>query len=156
MLAASHILAGGAIGERVKSPYAALSLAFASHFMLDAVPHVDAVTLFGLGGPKSSLAIAADALAGTALLLFLARRSKRIHWILRCALAAIIMDVIVVLPLWFPVTEAWPGLSHLCRLHGFIGWLSPDAGRLLGLATQAPVLILSVFLLRRYCGRSSK
>jgi len=147
MLAASHILVGGAIGGRVKSPYAALPIAFASHFVLDAVPHVDAVTLFGFGGPRSDLAIAADAMMGAVLLLALAWRQARMRWILWCGLAAIIMDVMVMFPLWFPGTGSWPVLCQLCRLHGAIARMNPDTSLVLGLATQAPALILPFFLL---------
>ncbi|HUV03981.1 MAG TPA: hypothetical protein VMX94_02615 [Armatimonadota bacterium] len=149
MLATPHILVGGAIGKGVKRPSAALLLAFGSHLVLDAVPHVDAVSLLGLGGPKSNLAIAGDALVGAVLLLLLARGQVRTRWILRCALAAIIMDVIVTLPAWFPVAGGWPVLRHLCWLHSAAGGLNPDPGRLIGLATQAPALILPVFLLYR-------
>jgi len=156
MLTTPHILVGGAIGKQVKSPYAALPLAFASHFMLDAVPHVDVISLLGFGGPKSDLVTAAEVLVGAALLLILVRGQKRMRWILRGAMAAIAMDAIVLVTLCFPVIGGWPGLSHLCWLHGFIGQLNPNTGRLLGLATQAPAVILPIFLLCRYYARSDK
>jgi len=147
MIGTPHILAGGAIGKRAGSAYLAVPLAFASHFALDALPHVDTVSYLGLGGLKSDLTIAADTIVGAAVLLVLARGHKRMRWILWSGFAAAIMDVIAMFPKWFPNTSAWPGLSHLCSFHSALSGSLPVSEWPVGVLTQVLTVALAVFFL---------
>ena len=147
MFTVAHILAGGAIGKRVKWPYVALLLAFGSHFVLDRIPHVDAVSLWGLGSLKSDLGAAAGTVAGALLLLVLARRQRRANWILWCGGVAAVVDVFVMVPLWFPGTAHLPVLHHLRRLHCATAGDVAASGWVLGLATQAVIVALAILIL---------
>ena len=147
MLTTAHILAGGAIGKRVERPYVALLLAFGSHFVLDRIPHVDAVSLWGLGGLKSDVGIAIDTVAGALLVLALARGQRRVNWILWGGAAAAIVDVIVMFPLWFPETANLPVVYHLRWLHCAAAGDVPASIWLLGLATQALTIALAILIL---------
>lgn len=51
MLIAVHVLTGAAIGSIVDSNLQTAILAFASHYVLDAIPHWDVGMDFGFGGP---------------------------------------------------------------------------------------------------------
>ena len=50
-----HLVVGAAIGARVRRPALALPAAFASHFVLDTVPHID---IGWITGPNLSAAVA--------------------------------------------------------------------------------------------------
>ncbi len=147
MLTSAHILAGGAIGKRLKWPHIALVLAFGSHFVLDRIPHVDAVSLWGLGSLKSDMGIAIDTLAGAVLVLALAGGQRRMRWILWGGVAAAIVDVIVMIPLWFPETANLPVVYHLRWLHCAAAGDVPPSSWLLGLATQALTIALAILIL---------
>jgi hypothetical protein len=63
MMATPHMMAGAAIGKAVGRPWVALPIAFVSHFLLDAVPHLDSATLYGVKHagptvPEAAIAIA--------------------------------------------------------------------------------------------------
>jgi len=80
MTITNHVLAGAIIGLTVSNPVAAIVLAFASHFVLDALPH------FGYAGPKGyaealqhrlSYAVAiVTAITSVAVLVFLALQGE--------------------------------------------------------------------------------
>jgi len=148
MLSTPHVLVGGAIGRHVRAPYLALPLALVSHFALDAIPHVDTVTFFGIGGAKSNFTTTVDGVAAAALLLFLARGQKRWRWILACGFLAITMDILAMVLVWFPHASRLSVLAWLYRLHAFVGADMRPSDWPLGMATQILILGLAVFFLR--------
>ena len=67
MLATSHALAAGVILKTVPDPRISLPLAFASHFLLDLIPHWDFITDRGNHNNSSTLAGEKDRLKLTFL-----------------------------------------------------------------------------------------
>ena len=94
MMGTPHILAGAAVAKLLRRPALAYPAAFASHFVLDAIPHLDASTIFGAGvsGMTHSEVVArtVDAMVGAAILVWFAgpwskgkrgrRRRSRRKW----------------------------------------------------------------------------
>lgn len=100
-----HMVVGAALGARVRRPAAALALAFASHFVLDAVPHFD---IGWINGPNLNAAI--DVTLGVTLCGIVAWKAGR--WApLAGALAAVLPEA--------------PGLKE--RLEGWAAALLPHA-----------------------------
>lgn len=81
MMATPHILAGAAVARLLQKPALAYPTAFASHFVLDMLPHVDARELVagaeGAAAQAETLTVIADLMVGTTLLLWLAVRCQR-------------------------------------------------------------------------------
>ena len=153
MMATPHIFAGAAIGGVLhRRPCIALPAAFASHFALDAVPHLDSNDLFGsptgMTVPEVGIAMADFALAW--LLVALMTRSK--PWramALWGALCAIGIDLVYTIPPWGPWLSEWPGTAWLEQFHhGIQPDVSPD-NLLLGFGTQAAVIAAATWVLLR-------
>ncbi|NIT03722.1 hypothetical protein GTO10_02200 [Candidatus Saccharibacteria bacterium] len=102
MLLTPHVAAGMAIGAAIPDPKIAVPLAFASHFVLDAVPHWDEV---GLG--------------------LLEKRFKRIS---RSAFKAVLFDFLVALSLaLFLIYFAMPDFGVAVTLGAcFVASILPD------------------------------
>ena len=113
MLAGPHVAVGAIIGQRSRTAWIALPLAFASHYALDALPHA----YFSLRQPEALplkvTIVAADAVIGLALVFWIARRQTRWRLILGSAFAAVMLD------LMNPVTWFGKWLAHL----PVTGWL---------------------------------
>src|SRR6185369_6641141 len=62
MIALNHALTGAAIGLAVQKPYLVIPLAFASHFVLDAVPHFGH-KVYEYGGKYATKIYIADGIA---------------------------------------------------------------------------------------------
>ncbi len=79
MLETPHVIVGAAIALRVANPALALPLAFASHFLLEKVPHWNPhlnteTEKFGRPTWQSTKIVIADAFLATISLLFIASR----------------------------------------------------------------------------------
>ena len=153
MLAVPHMLVGAAVGKTLKRPALALPVAFGSHFLLDALPHLDTHGLFGVAGgsvtrPEAAMAIP-DFLFGAALVIWLAARLPNRRTILLSALAAILIDLVDNVP-------PWSGWFRACRIgswvsafhHGFQHNVTPDHW-LLGLGTQAAAITAALLVFLR-------
>jgi len=81
-----HLVTGAAIGARVRVPMTALVVAWASHFVLDAIPHYDFVWI-GSHGLFEAIDIGLGVLL-TGLIIWKVRH----WWPLACALAAVLSD----------------------------------------------------------------
>jgi hypothetical protein len=145
------MMAGAAIGKVVRRPWLAIGLAFASHFVLDIIPHLDSHSMFGTpsGGPTPAEVASAtvDTFIGIALVLLLARRQRARSRILWAAFAAIVIDLVDDVPPWGPWFQAWPGTAWLSRFHHGIQHNVPLAQWPLGFGTQLLVLALAVWIL---------
>jgi len=153
MMAVSHLLAGGAVGQAHKHAWLTLPLAFASHFLLDAVPHVDVHVLFG--NPRSALtpieiiAAAGDVLLGLALLMWLSRGHPRAALLWAGAFLGLLPDILQHLPHlnWLVSAHGplfWMGLHHRLWQHNVSVSQWP-----LGFGTQLGMLLGAIYLILR-------
>jgi len=149
MLSTPHILVGGAIGSRIKWPYIALPIAFASHYALDTVPHIDTISVLGYSCPQTLPLGVADAVFGFGVLLALVWGRKRAIWMLLCGFAAILVDVIMLFYGSVPLLRETPGVKAICAFHVFAGRSIPTSQWVLGMTTQVAVVIAAVVILRR-------
>jgi len=156
MLAVPHILVGGAIGKQIERPYVALPVAFASHYVLDAIPHVDTISAFGFGLLKTSALTLADLFVGFAVLALLISRQKRAIWMFLGALAAMAVDGCVVLSLSLPFPHGIPGVSAICYLHRIAGRSLPNSQWVIGLGTQVLVVAAAILILRKRTASDSR
>lgn len=157
MLPSVHMVTGAAIGSwsRTISParrWWLLVPAFASHFLLDFIPHSDTHALFGApGGITRAEAIGtlADVLLGVALVLWLTaakpwRRTAR--W---TAFAAVVIDLVDNVPPWGPHFQTWAGTAWLSAFHHGFQHNLPRAQWPLGMAIQVVFLAAALWLTRR-------
>ncbi len=99
MIALNHALTGEAIALTVRRPALAVVLAFFSHFIVDAIPHLGNVAFYTPGNPVFPYILAIDGLlttASVAITCHCARDKARL--ILVCVFAAILPDI---LWLWY-------------------------------------------------------
>ncbi|MBD3291387.1 MAG: hypothetical protein GF393_00575 [Armatimonadia bacterium] len=153
MMATPHLLVGAAAGRILhRRPWAAISVAFASHLVLDATPHLDSNDLYGSAtgwtGPEVSIAVT-DFLLGCAVSLIVSRGQLWRRTALWAAFSAIVLDLVNTIPPVGPWFVAWPGTAWLDRFHhGIQPDVSPD-NLLLGFGTQAAVIAVGLWVLLR-------
>lgn len=93
MTATNHVIAGALVATYVHNPWVALPVAFASHFVFDAIPH------FGIPGTKHDdlkffLMLATDmALAASILVALLVLHPANVYLIVACGIAAASPDL---------------------------------------------------------------
>jgi hypothetical protein len=155
----THAIVGAAIAAVMPThPYLAISAAFASHFLLDAIPHWDyplrsdsinpsvaAALKFDGALLADMLTIAADALLGIVLALLLLANPS--NWILiACgAGAAILPDALQFAYMRFPSEP----LTSLQRFHCWIHASPRLRGRpVLGLTAQIVLVFLVLLIVR--------
>lgn len=155
MMATPHMLAGAAIGVVLdRRPWLALPAAFASHFVLDAIPHLDSHALYGVAqggptGPEAGIAIADFALAWVVIALLTRSRPWR-AMAFAGAFCGILIDLVYTIPPWGPWFSTWRGTAWLDDFHhGIQPHLTPDQW-LIGFGTQAVVIGVTVWLLTRH------
>ena len=141
-----HVLVGQAIGQRVKRVGPTALLAWASHYLLDRIPHVDIMPLLGhpLGTPvdRTGVLVAAlDTAVATTIGLTLARDRAERGAMLTGGLMAALPDVVDNVPLWGPrLRKLRPFFVQGCLHH----WCSRPVGpsrRLPGLLPQVAVAL---------------
>ncbi len=147
------MLTGAVIGRAFsRRPSVAMSFAFASHFVLDAAPHLDSNDLYGSTtgwtAPEVGIALA-DVALGCVLVLALTRARSWRRVALWGAAFAFIIDPLYIIPRLGPWLTQWSGTAWLDRFHhGIQPDVSPD-NLLVGFGTQAVVIAVAVWLLRR-------
>jgi hypothetical protein len=157
----THAIAGAAIACVMPvHPYLAISSAFASHFLLDAIPHWDypirsdavkpgicAAIKFDGALLADVLAISADALLGLSLALVLLARSNNFLVVFCAAGAAIFPDALQFAYKTFP-------REPLISLQGFHSWIHSKRDLrtlpVLGLATQIGLIFFVVLIVRTF------
>lgn len=149
MMATPHMMAGAAIGRALHRPWLAWPVAFASHFLLDATPHVDSHTFYGVetGGPtvpEAAIGIA-DFVAGAVLIGWLVRRHSDRRVVLGGALFGILIDLIADTPLLGPWLDSWPGTAWVGAFHHGIQPRLGPADWLLGFGTQLIVIAVALY-----------
>ncbi len=152
MLDSVHMLAGAAIGRALQRPYLALPVAFASHFVLDSVPHFSHESLAGQSASQAVLGVA-DVAVGVILVLWLSAGRSRRLLIVSCAFAAMAMDLFDHVPglqsplHWLPLGD------ELTRLHHGLQDDVSSGDWPLGLATQLWTVAMAVGVLAWPCKR---
>lgn len=158
MMALPHMAIGAAIGRAVPRPWAAYPIAFASHFALDAIPHLDSHGLFGAaqGGPTPLEAAAgvSDFLAGALVAGLLARGRPPRRIMLGGALAAVLMDLVEYTPPFGSWLRNWAGTARLVVFHHRLQHNLTLAHWPLGFGTQCAGLAFALAACR--FGRSPK
>jgi len=156
-MATPHMVAGAAIGTKLRSPWLALPLAFASHFLLDFAPHLDAHSLFGSGYGRTTspeaIAAALDFFLGAIVVGVLVGRQPGRRLAGSAALLAVLIDLVEYLPPFGPWLRGWPGTAWLRHFHHAIQRNLTGAHWPLGFSTQAAVMALSLWVL--LAGRSA-
>lgn len=152
MMPTPHILLGAALGTRLRRPWVALPVAYASHFLLDWIPHLDAAALGPRAGGPEWLVLslgAADFLLAWALVAFMVWRYRLPALAWYAAGAAILPDVLQ----WLPGIKGLfgtggpflaLGVFHHTFHHSLFlsGWI-------LGLSTQAAIIVASLHAIAR-------
>lgn len=158
MLGTPHMLLGAAIGKLTRTPCLAAPIAFASHFLLDRMPHMDSHSLLGIQGPDPTAAevamVAADVALGIGLTLKAAAEQKESTAILTGATAGVIIDLFDTVPpidTWF---RSAPLTSDISHFHKRIQSDVPQDQWPLGLGTQMAVAAISLLVI--WWGRQSK
>jgi len=152
MIGTPHMLTGAAIGKLTRRPHLALPIAFASHFLLDAIPHMDERALFGVAGGRVTLGevsmAVVDIVGGIALVLWAVGHQPHRRTMLWAAFAAVVIDLIDNVPPlrgWF---RAWSLTSPLSAFHHGIQLGMARSQWAVGLGTQIAVIILALWVLR--------
>jgi hypothetical protein len=134
------------IAAVVPNPWVALPLAFASHFICDALPHLG--TKFSLKSKGFSTILLID-MGLAALLLLVITAAQPEHWLVitSAGIAAASPDL-AWLPDYMHAVSKWPRLRHgwLARFHGWIQWSETPWGLLVEVPWLAAILLLLVRL----------
>jgi hypothetical protein len=151
MMATPHMMAGAAIGKTLRRPWLALPAAFLSHFLLDAVPHLDSHYLFGVeqGGPtvpEAAVAVA-DFVFGCWFVAWLVRGRRDRKLLLAAALCAIVIDLVDNVPPWGVWFSAWPVTAGLSEFHHALQVNVAWGGYPLGIATQVVTMGIALWAL---------
>jgi len=154
-MAVPHLLVGAGIGRVVRRPVVAFGIGVASHFALDALPHVDAASFLraptGQDTPAAYAVAVADVLVGVLLLAWAVRRAGP-GWaraMVAGALGAMMMDAVEYVPVWGSPLSHVSLCAKIFALHHAISGRLPDAEWPVGFSTQIIVALLMVWALSR-------
>ncbi len=149
MRAINHALTGAILGSVVQHP-SAIPLAFASHFVLDALPHYGS-RKENLGSTRYMLGLGADALLCFLLVVVLYRANGNGAWIaIACAFIATSPDF-----MWIPkflrarrAEEDILPSNFLVKFHTWIQWFQRPIGGVVEVAWFASACLVLVILLK--------
>jgi hypothetical protein len=155
------MVAGAAIGRVLRRPWLAYPAAFASHFVLDIVPHIDSHALFGVkhGGPTRLEAASGvtDFLIGALFVGLVSSRQPSHRVMLGGALFGILIDLVEYIPPFGPWFQNWAGAAWFVGFHHRIQHNLTPAHWPLGAGTQVAVLALALAVcLARRQGRRQR
>ncbi|HUD10106.1 MAG TPA: hypothetical protein VMR28_00340 [Candidatus Saccharimonadales bacterium] len=146
MTATNHALTGAVIGLSIGNPLLAIPLAFASHFVLDGIPHLGGGQISDPGSKFFRNWLTADALLCILLVIALATQQPS-HWLLGsiCAFVATSPDL-----MWakkFFAAQSGNTVKQskywLARFHRKIQWFEHPSGLIVeGLWAIAAITIL--------------
>jgi len=122
MVATTHLVVGSAIGSHVDAPWLAFVLGFASHHLLDAVPHLDYGDICNKKGVPFTtwLYIGIDFTISLVLLIFFMTTPNHHPELMWGALGSLLPDIIDNNPLWLHYTRRWPVLKQHWQVHEFV------------------------------------
>lgn len=144
MTATAHALVGGAIAYSINNPALGVTLAFASHPLLDFIPHWD----FGWGWRnKSKIKLftqaSVDLVVGIALSYLLFGQFINFYYYLACLLGAVLWDLLEI-PYWFFGWRFFP----FSTLHNIQHHIQGKAKLPWGVLTQVVTVAVIVFILQ--------
>lgn len=152
MLALNHILVGAAIGSQVDNIPAVIGLSFASHFVLDFLPHIDQGTELSEGGLKPSFKYflaGIDVFASFIILvlILMARPGLNQVSVIIGALSALLMDVIFNVPFWESWMKKTKPFSYVDWFHSKIHEPFKSYQYSVGIVLQILIIAFSIWLL---------
>ena len=154
MMVTPHLLAGAAVAKLARRPALAWPLALASHFVLDAIPHVHPASLFdGAETGLTDTAIVAgllDVSLGVLLVAVLALPRHDRKLLLGGALCGFLPDLIDALPGIGPWLRTSPGTSVIGAGHHGLQHLLPPPPVWLGISTQIIVSVIAIWVVRHH------
>lgn len=118
MIGFNHVLVGAIIGATVKQPFLVAPLAFASHFVCDAMPHMGRIAAFSPWKKTFLALLAFDALVCIAIL-WLAIQQWPDIW-----LSLVVGTAFATLPdfLWVPFHKFGRPNFKFYRFHAWVQW----------------------------------
>lgn len=148
MLLTPHALVGAGIGASADNIALIIILAFASHFILDMLPHFDWAIWhdnkdFDLE-IRDYILVIIDFLISAGLLYFLWYNSGRDSSILVGAFFAVLPDMIDVVPYWNKSLRKLPVFSQLHKLHTAIHFRLKPKYWYWGVITQMIIIIITL------------
>ena len=150
MLITPHLLTGAAIGATNLSPAISFTLAFLSHFVLDAIPHLESTTFYKDKRKKIDEPVreeyyyaAVDAVIGIAIifLIYFYFQNPLVLW---GAFFGILPDIIDNVPLWYGIRK-FPVFHQLHQLHDFIHFDLKKKYWVWGLISQLIIIAAALF-----------
>ncbi len=145
MTATNHALTGSLIGLMVGSPWLAIPLAVASHFILDAIPHFD-VSHKGHNSRALTIYLLVDATLVMILLGFLVTLQPASWVAAACGAIAATLPDLMWLPNYFRAHKGRP-LSehkHIVLFHKNIQWFERPIGFAVEVAWTVAMVVLTV------------
>ena len=147
------MVVGASIGKELRRPWLARPAAFASHFVLDRIPHLDWHGLFGIAGkgpttPEVVFGVV-DFLAGIALVARAVGRRPVRALMLLCAFLALLMDLLNHVPPFRGWIMSCPWTAPVVAFHGACEWNVSPAWWPIGFGTQVAVIAFGLLVIRR-------
>ena len=153
MLWTPHLLVGAALAKELQRPWTALPAAFASHFVLDFIPHLDSHGLFGVhgSGPTRMEVVSSsiDSLLGAALLIWAVSKQSNRKLLLLAGLFGVLPDLIYNIPPWGALFKTWPIFSQVAEFHTWFGHPVGPGEWPIGFGTQAVLVAMALWILVR-------
>jgi len=151
MLCSVHMLTGAAIGKITRRAELACPVAFASHFAMDAIPHLGPLSLFGVEGQNPTRGMIAmggiDAAIGIVVLILLVRHQPARRLMLWSAFCACLCDAMFNLPALGAAMKTLPGTAWLGEWHDAVDSNVTIPEWPLGVSTQVAFVALSLWVI---------
>jgi len=152
MMVTAHVAVGAAVGAFTGDPVLAFLAGTASHFVMDAVPHLDAGTLMPMGKEvyqtRDYIWAALDAILCLGFIWLLSTHAAHPSLVIAGGLGGLFPDAFFHTPPWRKFTRNLPGFHWVQeRIHK--GWQSTavPADWFAGLVTQLIAIGVSLWLL---------
>ena len=154
MIILAHSLVGAVVATKTESFPVAFLLGFTSHFVLDAIPHLDPGTIVNPFGKKNVSwpkwvywFILLDFLT-TILIFYLLKDKPDFKFMIVAAVGAVSVDVIENFPVEF--VRNLPVLKQIQWLHGKVHYWLPTEKWYWGLLTSMATILVAIFYLLNY------
>jgi hypothetical protein len=152
MLETPHVFIGAAIASKIPNPFIAIPLAFASHFVLEMIPHWNPhlnteTEKFGKPTRRSTAITAVDSTLALVSGSFIAFRALpdvgQAILVLACSFAAVLPDVLEGPYFFLNLRSTW-----VKKWIAFQKSLQNDTNVFLGLFTQLAIILATIFWLK--------
>lgn len=155
MIATVHMLAGASAGVKSKSIFLALFAGLLSHYILDAVPHLDAINAIHAWNIHSWSLIILDIIIGAIVGMYFWIRHHEFPKISMFTLGAVgglLPDILDSQPFWAEAIGRLPVLGKIQLFHHFMNgfpvqYFPMPQWAILGIITQILVVMISLKIL---------